>query len=460
MKRDENNPTSPKRSLTKRRSKLLQGVSILLIVLIAWIVANRGHPERVRQSQTTLTTEYGALVNGTLYRATDVVHGENTVPTILACPVASTVERVLFRDDARLELYRLGNSGNLLFSVSDGAIRYGLSTVRQRDPMRSGFSGFTVGSIRPSSRRYLGEFACSKQRKGALVMGTSTQSSLPAYPLNIDTVRFRQVSERGGNVTDLATIRGTNLVLVGSRVFWNRAEPDTRLSVTHGADYWTEVGGHSDLMLTDLVSGKVQRVGSSLPSYCDLEPGNNGVLWTSARAYPDRSRDLIYSRAEDGSVYHICTLEAGQSPGMSIEDGDTLYWYLSGTRADHAIALMATDLKSGGVRTVFDRSDEPLASDWAVLQSQDELLTIAHGSLFCMVRSSVDQRQVSLARIWLDKHNRLEIVQKLPLKCFGCRFDQGYLYYGVLEAEPSIIPSFFSDQPPDREALYRIPIPK
>ncbi len=452
--------TPSKKPKLSARTLLIQAAAVAAVVFVAWILSHRDQPERLRHAATAEAPQFGTVANGTIFRASDHNTGD-VAATIRACPVNGVAEQILVQEDPRFSF-----ASPPAVSISDGVVRYGVADGDSQAgesalprPARPG--GYPkpnwrgVNGAKPTGPlRYLGVFA--QPPHGEAAPGTRTPIPMD-LPL-IETLHFRQVSERGGPVSNLATIRGTNLTIIRSHVFWNRPAPDNRFAVTLGSDEWTEVDGHTDLMLTDLATGTTRRVAGGLPSYYDLTAGNDGVFWTKTHPYPDRDRELFYAGAADGVVHHLGRIEPNQVPAWSVEDGGALYWFISGTRSDPAI-LMAADLKGGKVGPVFERGDPPFGG------VAGECIGSFRGYLFLVVKGEEASRDANplayLCRIPANRHRRVEVLRQLPGDTYGYHFDRGYLYYNLIERERGLLQTISGDSAGQgrTNTLCRVPLP-
>ncbi len=430
-----------------RKSLALQLLACGAILLVAWAIWRRGQPERLPERS------YGSLVShGMLYTTSYSDPRARIGPRILVCPVDGAW-RILVDEDSR---YMFGRSPALV-TVADGAVYYGMRPYAKPafgdDSSMGGVqlphtSVFTIpAGVTPLNAR------AGETRREEPLQGTGP------YPM-----LFRRAPLKGGSAEDLATVRGTSAVLIGTHVFWNRPGPETVVQVSRDREMWTEVAGSSALMLTDLATGQERPIGQSVHRYTDWTIGRDGVFWTALRLFPDRAKDLFYARAATGKVLNLGEMPPESAIGWSVEHNGSLYWFHTtkpspGANVARQDTLMAAKLDGSGVRAV-------LALDSLGMHALAGRNLGAHrGALYCVLvkgemSAPVNPTPVQIARIRAGSANPLETVRTVP-SAVGCvGFDDGYFYYYTGELQRNLWDTLTDETTKARRAFayFRVPL--
>jgi len=442
--------TISRKPILNKRVLLLQAVAILAMLLVAWLLWKRDQPERLRDLGAPW--HYDLLSSGALYRfdSHDTMNRSGVV--LLSRPVQGGKERTLVEEDSRYDLFSPS-----AFAVSDGSLFYALRP--HQNPVT--YSGNSSGASASTSKiRYLGAFAPSVNQ--ILAPGNAPEKRVTRshwYPPPT-AAHFRQAPLQGGAARDLATIHCSTAKLIGSHVFWTRQSQQTQVvDVKRGNETWTEVPAAVRLVLTDLVNGSEQDLDRIAETY--LTPGESGVFWVKLHPFPDDNRDLYYARATDGTVLPLGQMPTSQSIGWSVEYQKALYWF--DVRKDlyglNTAVLMAASLNGAGIGPVLSLTDQH------VDDVPGENLAVYRGALYCLVRKGdpsipLESRQILLARVHPDRQGSLDIVCRLPVYASDFHFDQGFLFYTLLDTEHSLLGTLAGDEPGGRytHTLYRVPL--
>jgi hypothetical protein len=464
--------------IPRRRSRIGPALACLCVLLAALYLFRRPRMERLLAFDGYAPT-HRSIHNGALIWTVDPSsqgadnRSQGTVIYARALPGgAARVVTKLAPDDMLV--------GDI-FPVGDELI-YSLLPRPKPRPQTSQI--YSVMSAQPNQPRYLGEFLKSPYRLEAAELPRKQRTALaPTFYAGEET-RMQRIALIGGAPRLLCRIeQGSSLVYQpdGRFAYWLRKHPDDSVWGRRGDDTWTEVTGHSELMVLSLRDGWSHPVCFGLPLSTSLRPGTAGVFWWLPHTYPDKGRDLYYYQADDQKVTQVHGYDDdtvhfgafnGEISGYPVEYRGRLYWVVSGPSQMNRTAdgyYQEGGMPNTVVSANKDGSDrrQTLAFDSRKRRTMMVRLIQHRGALYCVQVVSTSSQAgaganaLYLSRIRPDRREPLEDLCMLPAGAQAEGFDGDYFYFDLPDKQRSLWQMLTGDDSAAATgtALYRIRLP-